>query len=802
MVERTDNLFCLQTVNTTYLFRVLETGHMEHLYYGPTLGTVLPADAEALSEKRAFEAGNMITYDAEHKSLTLEDLRLEVSGCGKGDLREPFVELLFTDGSRTTDFLYEDAWISSLPDNEKPEDSLVLPHAYDVSGKAQRLTVSLKEAAKPVRLELYYDVYDDCDVIVRSSRLINEGDEPVIIERLMSAQVDYANSGMVMSSFHGAWAREMNRVDMPLDAGKHVISSVTGSSSNRQNPFVMLSMEETQERTGLCYGFHLLYSGNHFESAEINAYGKTRFVSGINPSGFSWRLAPGESFAAPEAAMTVSIWGFTGMSHQMHAFIQEHIVRGNWKNKARPVLLNSWEACYFDIDERKLLRLAEKGKEAGIELFVMDDGWFGQRNDDKSSLGDWRANAKKLPGGLKGICKKINEIGLDFGIWVEPEMVNVDSDLYRAHPDWVMQIPGRAHSEGRNQRILDLANPEVVDYLIGEMTQVFSSANIRYVKWDMNRIFSDVYSPHLPAGQQVETAHRYICGLYRMLDTLTKRFPDILFEGCAAGGNRFDAGMLCYFPQIWASDNTDPICRAQIQEGYSYGYPMSVIGAHVSGSPNHQTLRATPLDTRFAVAMFGVLGYECNLVDMKQRDFEEIKVQIDIYKKWREVLQFGDFYRSGAVLAASQMTDTHNRSGIRSWTCVSKDQKRAVGMVLQKLVTPNTQYAQYRADGLNPAWRYRFYNNKIDRNIMQFGDLINTASPVHVKQDSLMHRAIARVRQMPGEQEDMVVSGAVLQMPGIKLRPGFSGTGYDENVRLFQDFSSRVYYMEAEETEA
>lgn len=863
MIERYDNLFCIHTNHTTYAFHVLETGHLEHLYYGPLISDLSPDDAEALSEKRTFEAGNMICYDQAHKSLTLEDLRLEVSGRGKGDLREPFVELILPDGSRTTDFLYSDARIFKIPapggetgagvdvqaaGNEAEADaaiggrygeSLVLPKAYDASGKAQRLTIVLKEAVWPVTLELYYDVFADCDVICRSARLVNEGTEPVLVERLLSNQIDFSDSGYVLSGFFGAWAREMNRVDLPVYAGKQVISSVAGCSSNRANPFVMLSEPEATEQAGLCYGFHLLYSGNHYEAAEVSAYGKTRFVAGINPEGFSWWLQPGGSFEAPQSAMTVSAHGFTGMSHQMHAFIREHIVRGKWQKKARPVLLNSWEAAYFNIDEKKLLRLAQKAKEAGIELFVMDDGWFGNRNDDSSSLGDWYANKKKLPGGLNGICKKVNALGLDFGIWVEPEMINTDSDLYRAHPDWAMEIPGRKHSEGRNQRILDLANPEVVDHLIGQMTAVFSSANIAYVKWDMNRIFSDVYSPYLsqrfkqrtaadedsgPEGStdrfrhhmpaQGETAHRYICGLYRLLQTLTERFPDILFEGCASGGNRFDAGMLCYFPQIWASDNTDPVCRAQIQEGYSYGYPMSVVAAHVSGSPNHQTLRATPLDTRFAVAMFGILGYECNLADMNQRDFEEIKNQIAVYKTWRDVLQFGTFYRgnsggsssvssgrSGYPQGTASNRGSHNRSSLRTWTCVSEDCMRAVGMILQELVTPNTQYANYRAAGLDPEKTYRFRNRRLDQNLLQFGDLINTASPIHVRQDSVAHRMIARWKQLPGEQEDHEVSGAALMHAGISLLPGFSGTGYDENVRYFQDFSSRVYYMEAVEND-
>ena len=464
----------------------------------------------------------------------------------------------------------------------------------------------------------------------------------------------------------------------------------------------------------------------------------------------------------------------------------------------------------------------------------MDDGWFGERNDDAHSLGDWVPNRKKLPNGLAHLADEVNALGLDFGLWIEPEMVNTNSRLYKRHPDWAMAVSDKPHSEGRNQRLLDLCNPEVCQYLIKSLTRVLGSANISYVKWDMNRIFSDVYSPYLAhlvkregdladrkdaskAGQeekcsllgnteesavcpkekslagerpcsrgslQGETAHRYCIGLYRIMRTLTKRFPDILFEGCAAGGNRFDLGILCYFSQIWASDNTDAICRAQIQEGISYGYPMNVFTSHLSSCPNHQTLRQVSIDTRFAVAAFGVFGLECNLADMKKEELSEIAELTALYKTWREVLQTGDFYRG--------------RSGnIHEWTCVSKDKKRAVGMLMQELVTPNMQFEKYTPSGLNPLYRYHFYNIGKRHDIRKFGDLINTAAPVHVKQDSLLHQMIAKFVTMPGEVEDYVISGQVLMNAGVKLKPAYSGTGYNENTRYFQDFCSRLYFMEA-----
>ena len=789
MIRQTGNLFVLETDNTTYAFSVTDSGHLEHLYYGPLLGPIDERDAFSLSQKRSFEIGNTIVLDPDHKNVMLEDLRLEMSGPGKGDIREPFAELVFADGSRTVDFRYQEAVIS----DELTAGIGELPMAYDETGSAQELTIILYEKSNPVRLELVYDVFPECDAICRRTRIRNEGDSALFVERLMSLQLDFLPAEYTVRGFFGAWAREMQPVDLPINAGKTVIASSAGTSSNRANPFCMLYEEGTTEQDGICYGMNLLYSGNHYEACDVNAYGKVRFVSGINPQGFRWKLEAGETFETPQAVATVSDCGFSRMSRAMHHFVQEHVVRGTWKRKVRPVLLNSWEAAYFSIDERKLLRFARRAKEAGIELFVMDDGWFGKRDDDHSSLGDWISDRRKLPGGVAGICNKVRALGIDFGIWVEPEMVNTDSDLYRAHPDWAMEIPGRDHSEGRFQRILDLANDAVVDHLINAMTDVFSSAEISYVKWDMNRIFSDVYSGALPADRQGETAHRYILGLYRLMRTLTQRFPDILFEGCASGGNRFDLGILSFFPQIWASDNTDAVSRARIQEGYSYGYPPSVIGNHVSGCPNHQTLRNTPIETRYNVASFGILGYELNLADLSSKDFEKVRKQVAHYKKWREVLQFGDFYRGGTA----NRKRTHTVSDLRTWTMVSRDRTKAVGMILQELVVPNTQFAAFQAAGLDPDRRYSVSNIPHAQNIMRFGDLINTQSPFHIRQNSHTHYAISKRIDMPGEKEEHETLGSVLMKAGIRLQPGFSGSGYDGTVRFFQDFSSRVYYMEA-----
>lgn len=782
MIRVKNDYFCLDTNGTTYAFRVLPTGQLEHLYYGKRIKLISEDEMvnalAGLEEKHAFLPGNTIAYDSEHPEITLEDMRLEMSSYGKGDIREPFVEIVYGDGSFSSDFVFEKYEVK-----KGKADFATLPGSYGTKEEVETLTVTLKEKESGVRLELNYYVYEGCDIITRSSRLINSSNQTIIVRRLMSLMLDLDRSGYVMSTFNGAWAREMRRHDTKVTAGKFVNATYAGTSSSRANPFIMLSNDKTDEDYGECMGFNLIYSGNHYEALEVGSNEKSRLVTGINTASFSYKLEKDEVFEAPEAVMTYSTRGFNGMSKIMHQFVREHIVRGPWQFRERPVLLNSWEANYFKISESNLLKLAKAGKSVGIELFVMDDGWFGKRDNDSCSLGDWYVNKKKLPNGLEGICKKINALGMEFGIWVEPEMVNVESDLYRAHPDWTIDIPGRAHSEGRNQRILDLCNPQVREYIIDEMTKVLSSANISYVKWDMNRIFSDYYSRALPADRQGEVAHRYVLGLYEIMGVLTKRFENVLFEGCSAGGNRFDLGILCYFPQIWASDNTDAICRAKTQEGYSYGYPMSAVSAHVSACPNHQTLRVTPLPTRFNVASFGVCGYECNLCDMSKDELNEIRTQIDIYKKWRKTMQFGDFYRQ--------------RTGnIHQWTVVSRDKEKAVGMVLQELVEANTMFEKYNAAGLNPDAKYHLYNREFKYNVKEFGDLINTAAPFHVKPNSLVHNILAKFVTMPGEKEDYVAYGDSLMDAGICLKQAFAATGYSDGVRHFPDFASRMYFME------
>lgn len=784
MIKKLENGFILNTKNTTYAFRVLKTGHLEHLYYGKKIAI---ENMEPLIEQHNFMPGNTVAYNQKTMEYSLENIRLEMSSYGKGDVREPFVEVVKSDGSFTNDFTYADSEISW---GKQPFETL--PGSYDEDGNVDHLTVTLKD--NDLVMELHYYVYENCDVITRSTVLINKGKEKVNIKRLMSMQLDMFGMNYVMTTFNGSWANEMNRHDTKVAAGRFANYSYAGTSSNRANPFVMISREETTEDFGECIGTNLIYSGNHYEAMDVCSFNKTRFVSGINPQSMSYGLLPGEKFEAPESVLTYSKKGYNGMSQNMHKFVREHIVRGKWKYKERPVLLNSWEANYFDITEEKLINLAKAGKDIGIELFVMDDGWFGKRNDDTSSLGDWYVNKDKLPNGLAHLVDEINKIGLDFGIWIEPEMINKNSELYKKHPNWVLENPNAQHSEGRNQCMLDLTNSEVVDYMIKEISNILSSANISYVKWDMNRIFSDYYSAGLSYESQGEVPHRYVLGFYKMAKALTEKFPEILFEGCCGGGNRFDLGMLCYFPQIWASDDTDAVCRVNIQNGYSYGYPMSTVGAHVSACPNHQTLRTTPIDTRYNVACFGVLGYECDLTKMSKEDLFLIKKQIEEYKKWRKVLQFGEFYRGKSPYENSQDSDSNN---VYQWTCVSADKKKAVGMLFRKIIKPNDQFLNFRPKALAENKEYHFYNRPVYHNKKDMGHFVYENNEIK-SNENLSKDEVSFVAEnfVKGETEDYIAYGSLLNEAGVNLKEGFAGIGINGDTRIMKDFDSRLYYME------
>ena len=794
MIEIRDRLCILETARTSYLIWADPAGNPVQLYYGRRLD--LRGDAlKALMPRTVNQNGTSLVADPSQPAVCLDDLCLELSGRGKGDQKEPFVELTLADGSRSSDFRFVRA---RKTEKQSPAG---LPGAYGDEGSCS-LALELADRNSDARLTVFYTVYEECDCITRFARLTNEGDTTIWIDRLMSAQLDLPLGQIRVSSFHGEWTREMNRYDTLLQAGKLVSESNTGFSSNRANPFVMYAGPAATETSGTVYATNLLYSGSHREVCEIGSHGKLRILTGINPAQLRWKLNPGESFDSPEAVLTRTDDGYEGISTNMHAFVRRHIVRGFWQFRERPVLINSWEAMYFNVTERRLLKLARAAKDIGIELFVLDDGWFGKRNSDTCSLGDWQDNTEKLPGGLRGLSEKIHAMGLQFGVWVEPEMVNEDSELYRQHPDWAVRIPGREQALGRNQMLLDLTRQEVRAYLVEAMTDVFTRGQVQYVKWDMNRHMSDLYSQALPPEQQGEFAHRYILGLYQVLTELTAAFPEVLFEGCASGGNRFDLGMLCYMPQIWASDCTDARQRGLIQNGYSYGYPQSVYTAHVSGSPNHQTLRKTLPETRFAVACAAVLGYEVNLCDAGQEDLQEMQAQIGLYKRWRKTLQFGRLYRlrSGPAaayggLSPEQLPELCNTDLVR-WMIVDETGERGVGVVLQDRCIPNLTHHSFRARGLKPDAMYRFYNRCLKYDVRMMGDLINTASPIHIRQDSAVHRLAAHFYKLDGETEALTVSGALLNEAGVQLAQSYGGTGLAPDTALYPDDSARLYFME------
>jgi alpha-galactosidase len=770
MIKQQDNLFILETSRTSYLFRVAPWGHLEHLYYGEKLD--LSGGYDCLVDPHTAP-GNAISYSPKYP-VCLENVCLEVSAPGHGDLRQPTIAVE-TDYGFANDFQFQSAEIRAgkpaLPG---------LPSSYVEHEEGETLAVTLKDQQAGLTLTLFWAVLEDCDIISRWGTLENSGNSPVTIRRFLSNQLDLEEGDYEFLTWKGTWGREMGACVQPVGPGRLVNESTCGASSSRANPFVVVKETEATEVSGTCYGFHLLYSGNHMESVEENSFGRVRVLQGIHPQGFGWKLEPGDSFTCPEAAMTCSTTGLEGIRLATHRFIRKHIVRGQWRDQPRPVLINSWESFYFNFNESKLLRLAKDAKKLGIELFVLDDGWFGQRDDDTSSLGDWQENRQKLPSGLSGLCQKINDLGMDFGLWVEPETVNICSELYRTHPDWILGHVEQ--SDGRNELLLDLGRNEVQDWLIDTLSGVFSCCNLSYVKWDMNRIFSDTYSSALPLERQGEVAHRYQLGLYRVLDTLTKRFPHILFEGCASGGNRFDCGMLCYFPQIWASDNTDVLSRFHIQDGYLLGYPQSTLGCHVSTTPNHQTLRVSPLESRFQVAAFGLLGYELDLGALTGEEKAAVAAQVALYKARRMLFQYGQIYHRMSAQGPV-------------WTVVSPDKGSGAALLFSDQTKTNGGITRLPLAGLDPSRTYHLSVRRLRLNLKSFGSLVNAVSPINIQQNSLRESLAAKVIKLQSEEEEHSAKGQVL-MKGVKLKPAFNGTGYHSNTRVMLDYDSRLYFID------
>ncbi len=770
MIQHENGVFRLSTAATSYWFRVGQYGHMEHIYYGAKLHD--KQDVEPLMHKHTSMLGSQVVYDESDPRYSLDVVPLEWSGIGVGDYRYSPAEIKMPDGSFRCDFIYESY---ALVDGSLPADGL--PGAYDGE---QTLTVTLRDKGSSVRLLLYYTVYPDCDVITRRASLVNADEKPLCIRRLLSMSVDMPNKGFDLVTLDGGWIKEANRHVRPVEYGQYVNASTTGASSNRHNPGVMLASRGASESYGEIYAINLIYSGNHFTQVELSNTDLVRISSGINPHCFAWELQPGERFDTPEAVLCYSNTGYNGASAHLHDFVNRHIVRGEWKNKERPVLLNDWEACFFKFTGRKLTRLARQAKRLGVELFVLDDGWFGKRNTDTAGLGDYTVNRRKLPHGLDGFANTLGRMGMRFGLWFEPEMVNEDSDLFRAHPEYAVTTPNRKPLCGRHQLVLDLCNPDVRDYIVRSVGGVLDSANITYVKWDMNRHISDAYSRY--CGNQGEFFHRYILGLYDVLRRIFSVRPHILLESCSSGGNRFDLGMLCYSPQIWASDNTDPIERLRIQEGLSLFYPQSTFGAHVSMTPHSMTLRAEPVSTRFNVSAFGCLGYELDIKHLTCVERREIKRQIEFYKLHRRTLQYGRMVRHAPV-----------KPNKAHWQ-VSTETESVAGFY-QTLATASEGNDFLPLSGFSPDARYRVTTVPQRIYIGRFGGLLKHIMPFELKPDGFLLRTANKLFALNDCVETYECFGDALNS-GIRLANQYEGCEYNDHIRMLGDFGSNLYLVE------
>lgn len=642
IVNEKDKVFHLQTAKTSYIFGFLTSNTPVHMYWGKRLEKTPDINTLFIIPykwPRSFCVVDGTTKDGD--IFSRESLTMEFSTFGSSDLREPTFHAEYKDGSTVSDFEYKSYKITN---GKKGIEGL--PATYSENdGEAQTLEVTLTDKLTGLDIILQYGVFDKLNAITRNIRCENHGENRAVIDRILSASVDFKTDKFDMIHLPGTWGRERVVTRVPVTKGYINVSSARGASSNTHNPFIALVSKDATENFGSAYGFSLVYSGNFLAGTYADYLNCTRAYIGINPFGFKWQLDPGDTFSTPEAVLVYSGEGIGEMSRIYHRLYRTRLCRGEYRDKERSCLINNWEATYFDFDEEKIVEIAKKAASCGIKLMVLDDGWFGKRDNDRSSLGDWFVDKRKLPNGIDGLCKKINALGMKFGLWFEPEMISPVSELYAKHPDWCIHVDGRDRKEGRNQLILDLSRDEVCDYIINSVNAVLDSANIEYVKWDMNRNMACVGSATLPSDRQGELYHRYMLGLYKVLEAIVSSHPHILFESCSGGGGRFDPGMLHYMPQTWTSDNTDALARIDIQYGTSICYPYSSMGAHVSAVPNHQVRRTTPISFRGNVAIPGQFGYELDLTKLSDEDIAEIKEQTKFYEKYCEVFHRGDLYR-------------------------------------------------------------------------------------------------------------------------------------------------------------
>ncbi|MCI9269649.1 MAG: alpha-galactosidase [Dorea sp.] len=683
-------VFVLRTNHSMYQMQVINFDTLVHLYYGANIG-----DTEITHRLMFLDRGfSGNPYEAgDDRTFSLDVLPQEYSGYGNGDYRINSLEVEHQDGSDAVHLRYEShrMW--------KGKYSLEgLPCMYGSEDEAETLEITLYDRISNLKVRLLYGVFPELDVITRAVRMENEGENPVKIQRAMSMEMDYPNRHMDFIHFYGRHTMERQMERLPLHHGVQSVESKRGMSSHQHNPFIILCDKKTTEKHGECYGYALAYSGNHRCEIEVDQMEQTRVVMGIHPYHFSYILNKGDVFETPEVIIAYSSEGLGKLSRIYHDAYRSNLIRSKYVNSPRPVLVNNWEATYFDFNEEKLFNIAKTAKEIGLDMFVLDDGWFGNRNSDYTSLGDWQVNEEKIRGGLPKLVQRINGLGMKFGLWIEPEMISEDSELYRKHPDWILRIPERRMTRSRSQLNLDITRKEVRDHVMEKIFEVLDSCKVDYIKWDMNRSVDNVFSSALPPERQGEVFHRYVLGVYEMMERLVSRYPDLLFENCAGGGGRFDAGMLYYSPQIWCSDNTDAIDRLRIQYGTSFGYPISSMGAHVSVCPNHGTGRTAPFDTRAIVASAGTFGYELDLAKLSDEEKEIAKEHIQEYKEMEMLVLNGDYYR---------LTNPYRNHEYVLWQFVSKDKKETIvnGVMLRNESNPHIHLVYL--EGLEPDRHYK-----------------------------------------------------------------------------------------------
>ena len=698
--------FYLSGGNTSYVLHMDEDRRLVNLHWGARI-----ADGSLFYSPSDYYGGASFDTD-------LSRIPLDLPCCGNGWYGTPAVGVRNAHGDDVTDLRV----ISFRIEPGKPALS-GLPSSYvEDSSEADTLIVELSDDWTGLRVDALYSVYQSSGIIARSLNIRNTGSQSLVLTSVLSASVLLWESSPDLIHLKGSWARERAVVRTAAGEAEHRISSARGASGHEENPFIAVCEKKADEFTGRVWAMNLVYSGSFQAFCKTDCAGRPRLSIGLNPEVFSWKLEPGESFQSPEAILVFSDRGLNGMSQLFHSLYRTRLVRGAWRDRSRPVLINNWEGTYFGFTEKRLLAIAEKAKAIGIELFVLDDGWFGRRNSDNCSLGDWTVNHRKLPSGLSGLSEKLHTMGLQFGLWFEPEMVSPDSRLYRSHPDWCLHVPGRQRTEARNQLVLDLSRPEVQDYIISAVSSVLASAQIDYVKWDMNRNMTEAFSEALPSDRRLETQHRYMLGLYRVLEKITSSFPDILFESCSGGGGRFDPGMLYYMPQTWTSDDTDAVERLKIQYGTSFAYPVSSMGAHVSAVPNHQTGRITPMRTRGEVAMGGNFGFELDLAKLSSEDLSEAADLVRRVKDIRSLTRTGTFWR---LLSPFEGMYT-------AWSFVSEDHQNVLLCVYMSLSSPNSSPLRLRIPGLDPSVYYR---NEEDGTVYHGSALMNAGLTVRLNGD-------------------------------------------------------------------